>query len=108
MPDSSRLAEASKLKWRCRRGMRELDVLLERYLRERWPDAPQGDRDAFARLLELPDPDVAGLLLGRQAVPSDLAVVLRDITRSPGGELSGEDAVYRGDPAGGRLPGSGL
>ena len=39
--------EYAKLSWRCKRGMRELDVLLERYLKEWFPLAtvskPDGD-----------------------------------------------------------------
>ena len=35
------------LRWRCRRGMRELDVLLERYLRERYPSAPAAEQQAY-------------------------------------------------------------
>ena len=56
---------AGRLKWRCRRGMRELDVLLARYLEEVWPVASGSQRDAFASLLELPDPELHGLLTGR-------------------------------------------
>lgn len=44
--------------------MKELDVLLERFLRERWAEAPGEDRQAFAEILELPDPELAGYLLG--------------------------------------------
>jgi len=29
--------ELGKLRWRCRRGMKELDVLLARYVDERFP-----------------------------------------------------------------------
>ena len=50
--------------WRCRRGMKELDLLLERFGRGRLPAAAAGERDAFERLLELPDPVLAGYFLG--------------------------------------------
>jgi antitoxin CptB len=58
------------LRWRCRRGMRELDVLLERYLEERYPCAPSIEQQAFEALLELPDPELHAYLLRRQ-VPAD-------------------------------------
>ena len=41
--------------------MRELDVLLERYLRERYPSAPAAEQQAFEALLDLPDPAAARL-----------------------------------------------
>jgi antitoxin CptB len=61
---------ASCLRWRCRRGMRELDVLLERYLRERYPCAPVAEQQAFAALLELPDPELFAYVM-RRRVPAD-------------------------------------
>jgi antitoxin CptB len=62
-PEADR-QQVQKLRWRCRRGMRELDQLLTRYLEQRYPSASARERDAFARLLELPDPDVFGYLVG--------------------------------------------
>jgi antitoxin CptB len=67
MTDSQKLAF---LRWRCRRGMRELDVLLERYLRERYPSAPAAEQQAFAALLDLPDPELLAFVMRRQ-VPAD-------------------------------------
>lgn len=62
-------AVTGRLAWRCRRGMKELDVLLTRYLREDWPHADAASRDAFERLLELPDPLLADYLFGREPAP---------------------------------------
>ena len=61
---------AGQLKWRCRRGMRELDVLLERYLQERYPSAPAAEQQAFAALLEAPDPQLFAYVMQR-VVPAD-------------------------------------
>lgn len=46
----------SRIAWRCRRGTKELDELLQRYLRNRYPRAGEAERKAFEQLLELPDP----------------------------------------------------
>jgi antitoxin CptB len=59
-----------KLEWRCRRGMKELDILLLRYLRADLASAPSVERIAFAEFLELPDPDIARYLLAGD-VPDD-------------------------------------
>ncbi len=61
---------ANRLKWRCRRGMRELDVLLERYLQERYPSAPAAEQQAFVALLEAPDPQLFAYVVQRE-VPED-------------------------------------
>ena len=67
------VAEVSQgfLRWRCRRGMRELDLLLSRWLDRRWGTADVGRRDAFLRLLEEPDPQLVDWLLNGQR-PADL------------------------------------
>lgn len=54
-----------QLRWRCRRGMRELDVLLLRWLDEDFPSAPDAERRAFEQLLSWQDPDIVDLLAGR-------------------------------------------
>lgn len=74
-------AEANRLRWRCRRGMKELDVLLQRYLQHDWPDAPASERAAFLRLLELPDPELAAYCLGRDApADAELAALVGRLT----------------------------
>ena len=59
-----------RLEWRCRRGMKELDILLLRFLRGNLAGAPSDERAAFAEFLELPDPDIARYLLAGD-VPDD-------------------------------------
>ncbi len=72
--------DLGRLRWRCRRGMKELDVLLTRWLDEHHREAAPVRRAAFERLLELPDPDIAGWFLGR-ARPDDaeLAALVDEI-----------------------------
>ena len=63
-------APAGRILWRCRRGMKELDVLLERYARVGLPTAAAADQVIFEDLLELPDPQLAGYFLAGQT-PAD-------------------------------------
>ena len=63
-------AEQGRLAWRCRRGMKELDLVLAGYLRDHWPAAPAPERAVFARILELPDPLLAAYLMERE-IPAD-------------------------------------
>ena len=69
----------ARVRWLCRRGMKELDVLLARYLDARWVDAPAPERAAFASLLDRQDPVLWDLLLGRgtEAEPAQRDVVER-------------------------------
>jgi len=50
--------------------MKELDVLLERFLERSYYGASIEQQEAFQRLLELPDPELAAYLLG-DATPAD-------------------------------------
>jgi len=45
--------------------MKELDVLLSRYLERGYPAAPAAEQDAFRRLLEMQDPEIYALLTAR-------------------------------------------
>jgi antitoxin CptB len=60
----------SQLRWRARRGMRELDVLLQKYLEERYACACEKEQRAFEALLELPDPELFAYIVNREQ-PSD-------------------------------------
>lgn len=69
--------ERGRLAWRCRRGMKELDLLLLDYLQGDWRLASLSERVVFARILELPDPVLAAYLLGDADCPDpDLAPLL--------------------------------
>lgn len=65
--------EGRRLLWRCRRGMKELDVLLDRFARRELPPAGSPERQRLERLLELPDPALAELLLGGSPGGAELA-----------------------------------
>lgn len=51
--------------------MRELDVLLLRYLEHDFPGAAVAEREAFGRILELQDPELFGYLVGRAEAEDD-------------------------------------
>lgn len=63
-------AQMRALRWRCRRGMRELDQLLAGYLEQHFADADSGHQQAFLTLLDMQDPVIFGYLVGRE-VPED-------------------------------------
>ena len=55
--------ERERLKWKCRRGLLELDIVLERFLRRTPPG--EGDLAAVNALLDLPDNDLWDIVAGR-------------------------------------------
>ncbi len=50
--------------WRCRRGMLELDILLQEFYQKNFNRLSLPDRQVFVRLLEYPDNLLFELLLG--------------------------------------------
>ncbi len=71
-------AERRRLRWRCRRGAKELDLLLTRYLESDYPAASGSEQSAFADLLECQDPDLLDWLMGRTAnYPPQCEAVIR-------------------------------
>ena len=64
--------QLAKLRWRARRGMRELDAVLQSFLAG--PAKELGDTELaeFAAILELPDPELLSYIT-RRSVPADPA-----------------------------------
>ena len=58
--------ELSRLRWRCRRGMRELDQLFGRYLDRDWRQSSPAQRDVFLRLLESQDDKLWHWFMGHE------------------------------------------
>lgn len=56
--------ELARLKWQCRRGTKELDNLLNRYLETGYLAADQGERELFVALLGMEDDQLMAVLMG--------------------------------------------
>jgi antitoxin CptB len=83
--------------WRCRRGTKELDLLLIGWLETQFERASDAQRGQFEALLELPDPQLACYLLGGQRPErADLAAVVESILARTG--------IMSSTVAGGNLP----
>ena len=55
----------ARLRWRCRRGMLENDIVLERFLDARGEAITEDEVAMLDRLLDLPDNDLWDLIAGR-------------------------------------------
>ena len=58
--------ELKRLKWRCRRGMRELDQLMERFLDRAYATSSDAERALFLRLLDTEDDILWRWCMGRE------------------------------------------
>lgn len=62
--------ELRRLRWRCRRGLLELDVILLRFIDQHYRGLAASEKSAFQRLLSLPDATLLDYLDGRD-LPAD-------------------------------------
>ena len=70
----------NRLAWQCRRGMRELDELLNRFLLQRYSSLDSLQQQTFTRLLDYPDDVLLELLMGRMApADKDVAHIVQEI-----------------------------
>jgi len=63
----------SKLRWRCRRGLLENDLFIERFFGRFEGRLTKSQGDALAELMELGDNDLLDLLLARSEPQGELA-----------------------------------
>ena len=64
-------AELRRLRWKSRRGMRELDQLFGRYLDTQWRGDSESQRGVFLRLLDCEDDKLWHWFMGHET-PSDV------------------------------------
>jgi antitoxin CptB len=70
------------LRWLLRRGMKELDVLTERYYTHRYAAAPAAERAAFVALLQqTEDPDLWSWVMDQSPVPAEYRDVVVELRR---------------------------
>ena len=62
----------SKLRWRCRRGLLENDLFIERFFARHANTLNARQANALGALMDLSDNDLLDLLLGRKSEVADL------------------------------------
>lgn len=82
-PDAGALSPGDpryrRLLWRSRRGLLELDLFLEPFIRDVLAGLPRCEQDAYARLLEVTDPELHAWLSARAEPPAELAGIVARI-----------------------------
>ncbi len=57
--------ERSRLLWRCRRGIREMDIVLQTFLNQSYDTLSDADKNSFAQLLDEADLDILNWIMGK-------------------------------------------
>jgi len=72
--------DVAKLVWHCRRGMRELDLLLVSYCEKCYTTAGAVEQQTFVQLLDLPDDLIYDYLFGeKQPDTTEMATLINQI-----------------------------
>lgn len=75
--------ELARLKWQCRRGTKELDFLLNRYLETGYLVADQAEKALFVELLGFEDDELSAVLMAEAEVPEEMEVLVGKIYGQP-------------------------
>ena len=70
------MQQLARLRWQCRRGTKELDLLLQRYLDSGYLLADDEEKALFVELLALEDDELVGVLMGELEVETEAMKVL--------------------------------
>lgn len=65
------MKELERARWRCRRGLLELDIVLQRFMDQHYTQLDEQGLEQFERLLALPDNDLWDLITARQITADD-------------------------------------
>ena len=53
----------SRLLWRCRRGIKEMDIVLQDFIKDSYDELNNENKSAFSKLLEEQDLDILNWIL---------------------------------------------
>jgi len=85
------MGDLDRIRWRCRRGLLELDLVLQAFLERGYGRLDGGQRRLFDELLEQPDNDLLDLALGRSKPEARFRAVV-ELLRADEGPAPAERA----------------
>lgn len=66
--------EKSRILWRCRRGIKEMDIVLQDFIKDSYDELNNENKSAFSKLLEEQDLDILNWILGKDK-PEDATLI---------------------------------
>lgn len=71
--------ERRRLRWQCRRGLLELDLLFRRFVDEKFDLLSAAEQHAFQMLLRQQDHNLLAWLQGQETPPNEFLSVIRKL-----------------------------
>ena len=65
------MTSSSRLLWRCRRGIREMDLLLQQFIETHYDNLSVEQKQTFDSLLDETDMDIMAWIMGKDTPESD-------------------------------------
>ncbi|OGT23267.1 MAG: hypothetical protein A2W47_06510 [Gammaproteobacteria bacterium RIFCSPHIGHO2_12_38_15] len=70
---------SAKIKWRCRRGMLELDLLLFPFYEKNFEQLSSSNQKLFIKFLDSPDPAIYNWFLGAETPPDEFQLIIEQL-----------------------------
>ncbi|MDO9012769.1 MAG: succinate dehydrogenase assembly factor 2 [Gallionella sp.] len=71
-----------RVRWRCRRGLLELDIILGRFVETHYARLSESERQTFEQFLDMADNPLWDMISGRKEAVSDAQAVLLEKIRA--------------------------
>tara|TARA_Y100000782_G_C10033275_1_gene202030 strand:+ start:109 stop:366 length:258 start_codon:yes stop_codon:yes gene_type:complete len=72
--------QLSKLRWKCRKGIRELDVLLTKYLEEIFINLPKQEQDIFIEFVNIDSNELFDIVFNKKISDSKFLKIIENLT----------------------------
>ena len=70
----------SEVRWKCRKGIRELDVLLTKYLEEIFINLPKQEQDIFIEFVNIDSNELFDIVFNKKISNSKFLKIIENLT----------------------------
>jgi antitoxin CptB len=74
---NERVNELERIRWQCRRGMLELDLVLNRFVERDLTGLAPAELETFRQLLDEPDPQLLAWVMEQETAPAPYAALVQ-------------------------------
>ena len=72
--------QLSKLRWKCRKGIRELEVMLTKYLEEIFINLPKQEQDIFIEFVNIDSNELFDIVFNKKISDSKFLKIIENLT----------------------------
>lgn len=81
MTSVENMEDLRRLRWQCRRGLLELDILFTRFLNQYYQELAPPHRTDFRKLLAEPDTRLLAWIQGQETPPNELKNIIEILSQ---------------------------